>query len=420
MTVKRNAAVGFIFITLLIDSIGLGIIIPVIPKLIQELTGTNLSVASEYGGWLTACYAIMQFICAPILGNLSDRYGRRPVLLTSLMGLGVDYIFLSFAPTIAWLFAGRIIAGICGASFTTGTAYLADISTPEKRAQNFGLVGAAFGLGFIIGPAIGGKCGEWGLRVPFMVAAGLSLLNFIYGYLILPESLPKENRRRFEWKRANPAGSLLHLRKYPIVSGLIVSFVLIYLSGWAVQATWTFYTMLKFNWSVGLVGYSLAFVGVLIAAVQGGLIRFTIPLLGQKNSVYAGFAFYMTGCVLFAFASESWMMFVFLIPYCLGGIAGPVLQGIISSQVPANEQGELQGALTSLMNLTSIIGPLLMTGLFAYFTSAHAPVYFPGAPYMMGALLIFFSILFSIPSLKAHHASLMTAITQDAGAEKPV
>src|SRR6185437_166820 len=374
--------VGFIFVTLLIDCIGLGIIIPVMPKLIQQLTGSNLSVASEYGGWLTAVYAIMQFVCAPILGNLSDRYGRRPVLLLSLFGLGVDYLFLSFAPTIGLLFVGRIIAGIFGASFTTGTAYLADISTPEKRAQNFGLVGAAFGLGFIIGPAIGGKFGELGLRVPFMVAAALSLLNCIYGLFILPESLLKENRRKFEWKRANPVGSLLHLKKYPIISGLIVSLILMYIAGYSVQATWTFYTMLKFNWSTGLVGYSLGFVGVLIAIVQGGLIRYTIPKFGQKNSIYIGLILYMTGCALFGFATQSWMMFAFLIPYCLGGIAGPALQGIISSQVPANEQGELQGALTSLMNVTSIIGPLIMTNLFGYFTSTKAPVYFPGAPYL--------------------------------------
>ncbi|HXS37812.1 MAG TPA: TCR/Tet family MFS transporter [Flavipsychrobacter sp.] len=407
MTVKRNAAVGFIFVTLLIDCIGLGIIIPVMPKLIQQLTGSNLSVASEYGGWLTAVYAIMQFVCAPILGNLSDRYGRRPVLLLSLFGLGVDYLFLSFAPTIGLLFVGRIIAGIFGASFTTGTAYLADISTPEKRAQNFGLVGAAFGLGFIIGPAIGGKFGELGLRVPFMVAAALSLLNCIYGLFILPESLLKENRRRFEWKRANPVGSLLHLKKYPIISGLIVSLILMYVAGYSVQATWTFYTMLKFNWSTGLVGYSLGFVGILIAIVQGGLIRYTIPKFGQKNSIYIGLILYMTGCALFGFATQSWMMFVFLIPYCLGGIAGPALQGIISSQVPANEQGELQGALTSLMNVTSIVGPLIMTGLFSYFTRPKAPVYFPGAPYLMGAILMLLSIIFSVGSLKAHHLATL-------------
>ncbi|HUX83755.1 MAG TPA: TCR/Tet family MFS transporter [Chitinophagaceae bacterium] len=406
MKKNRNASVGFIFITLLIDCIGLGIIIPVIPKLIQELTGSNLSVASEYGGWLTASYAIMQFMCAPILGNLSDRFGRRPILLLSLLGLGIDYLFLSFAPTIAWLFLGRIIAGIFGASFTTGSAYLADISTEENRSQNFGMVGAAFGLGFIIGPAIGGKFGELGLRVPFMIAAGFSLLNCLYGFLILPESLSRENRRSFEWKRSNPVGSLLHLRKYPVVSGLIVTLVLIYMAGYSVQATWTFYNMLKFNWSMSLVGYSLATVGVLLALVQGGLIRVAIPLLGQKYAILSGLLLEIIGCLLFGFATSSWMMFAFLVPYCVGSISGPALQGVISSQVPSNEQGELQGALTSLMNVTSIAGPLLMTSLFGYFSRPNALVYFPGAPYLMGALLLALGLLFSLRSLNAHRAQL--------------
>jgi DHA1 family tetracycline resistance protein-like MFS transporter len=406
---RKNASVTFIFITLLIDCIGIGIIIPVIPKLITELTGSNLSVASEYGGWLTASYAIMQFFCAPIMGNLSDRYGRRPILLGSLLGLGIDYLFLSFAPTIAWLFLGRIIAGIFGASFTTGTAYLADISTPENRSQNFGMVGAAFGLGFIIGPAIGGKFGEFGIRVPFMVAAGFSLLNFIYGFFILPESLPKESRRRFEWKRSNPVGALVHLKKYPVISGLVITLVLTYLAGYSVQATWTFYNMFKFNWSMALVGYSLAVVGLLIALVQGGLIRVIIPLMGQKNSIFVGLALEVAASLFFGFANSSWMMFALLIPYCLGSVSGPALQGVISSQVPSNEQGELQGALTSLMNVSSIIGPLLMTSLFGYFSSSQALVYFPGAPYLMGAILLIFAYLFSVRTLKNHQDQLVIA-----------
>ncbi|MGN6567662.1 MAG: TCR/Tet family MFS transporter [Flavipsychrobacter sp.] len=410
MTVKRTNALGFIFITILIDVIGLGIIIPVFPKLIQGLTGASLSQASTIGGWLSVVYAFMQFLCSPILGGLSDRFGRRPVLLISLLGLGVDYVFQAAAPTIGWLFLGRIIAGMCGASFTTATAYIADISTPEKRAQNFGLVGAAFGLGFIIGPAIGGICGQWGPRIPFVVAACFSLLNFLYGYFILPESLEKDHRRDFNLKRANPLGSLKQLRRYPIVSGLVISFTLIYLSGQAVQSTWAYFTMLKFNWSTQMVGYSLSVVGVLIALVQGGLIRVTIPAFGQKNSVYIGLALYTVALVLFAFAYKGWMMYAFLVPYCLGGIAGPALQGIISSQVPHNEQGELQGALTSLMSLTTIFGPLMMNNLFAWFTSKAAPVYFPGAAFMAGAVLMFISIFFAVPSLKSYHLSTKQTI----------
>ena len=397
---RKQAALGFIFITLLIDSIGFGIIIPVMPTLITQMIHGNLSVASEYGGWLTFAYSFMQFICAPIVGNLSDKYGRRPVLLFSLFGFGVDYLFLSVAPTIWWLFVGRIIAGITGASFTTASAYIADISTPEKRAQNFGLIGAAFGLGFIIGPGIGGQLTNYGIRFPFFAAAVLALLNWLYGYFILPESLSKEHRREFEWKRANPLGSLMQLKKYPAVAGLIVSLILVYISVHAVQSTWTFYNMEKFNWTPQLVGYSLTFVGVMIALVQGGLIRVIIPKLGKERSVYVGLCLYSIGFLLFAFATKGWMMFAFLIPYALGGIAGPSIQGIISTHVPPNEQGELQGALTSLMSATSIVGPVLMTSLFAYFTDKNAPLIFPGAPFAMGAFLTMLSSLLAYRSLK--------------------
>lgn len=409
MSVKRSSALGFIFVTILIDVIGFGIIIPVMPKLIQQLTGDNLSNAAKWGSWLTFSYATMQFFFSPVLGGLSDRFGRRPILLFALLGLGLDYVFQAFAPTIAWLFVGRIIAGITGASFTTATAYIADISVPEKRAQNFGMVGAAFGLGFIIGPVIGGISAQWGPRVPFMVAACFSLLNFLYGYFILPESLLKENRRKFDWKRANPVGSLMHLKRYPIVSGLVVTLFLVYVAANAVQSVWTFYTMLKFGWTEKIVGYSLGVVGLLVAIVQGGLIRFITPKLGIKNSVYAGLILYTLGMVLFAFAGQGWMMFAFLVPYCLGGIAGPALQGIISNQVPPNEQGELQGALTSLMSVSAIIGPLIMNNLFAYFTSASAPVYFPGMHFIAGALMIAVGILFAIRSLTAHHLATQEA-----------
>ncbi len=398
---KNNKAIIFIFITLLIDVIGIGIIIPVVPSLVSQLTGEGFNEASRYGGWLMFSYAVMQFIFSPIIGNLSDKYGRRPVLLLSLLGLGLDYLLHAVAPTIAWLFAGRIIAGLFGASFTTATAYIADVSTPEKRAQNFGMVGAAFGLGFIIGPVIGGLSADWGgARMPFYVAAGFSLLNFLYGYFILPESLPKEKRRAFEWKRANPVGSLIQLNKYPIVSGLIASLLLIYIAAHAVQSNWGFYTMFQFNWTEKEVGYSLGFVGFLVALVQGGLIRLIIPKIGKKRAVYFGIALYGIGLSLFAFANQSWMMYAFCIPYCLGGIAGPTLQGIISTQVPDNEQGELQGALTSLMSVTTIIGPLLMNNLFATFSSESALVYFPGMAFLSGALLTFLSAFLSWKNLK--------------------
>jgi DHA1 family tetracycline resistance protein-like MFS transporter len=402
MSKKRSAALGFIFITLLIDITGLGIIIPIMPALIQELIGGDLSQAATYGGWLMFSYAVMQFFFSPILGNLSDRYGRRPILLLSLLGLGVDYLVLAVAPTIGWLFVGRIMAGISGASITTATAYIADISTPEKRAQNFGMVGVAFGLGFILGPWLGGLLGTYGSRIPFYASAGLALLNTLYGYFVLPESLKPENRRKFDWKRATPGGSLKHLKKYPVIYGLVASYVLIYLASHAVQSTWNYFTPEKFHWSKMMVGNSLAFVGLMVAIVQGGLIRVVNPKLGQKRSVILGLCFYAVGLVLFAFASEGWMMFVFLIPYCLGGIAGPALQGIMAGQVPANEQGELQGALTGLTSLTMVVGPLLMTNLFSFFTRKGGSFYFPGAPFLLGAILIIGSILAALGSLRLY------------------
>ncbi len=399
MSDKRTAAVGFIFVTLLIDTIGFGVIIPVLPNLITELTGGTTGEAARIGGWLLFAFAIVQFVFAPILGGLSDRYGRRPILLGSLLGFGINYFFLAFAPTIGWLFVGRIIAGVMGASFSTAGAYIADVSSPEKRSENFGMIGAAFGLGFIIGPALGGLLGSFGPRVPFLVAAGLSLLNFLYGFFILPESLKPENRRAFEWKRANPIGSLLNLARYPVILGLVASLVLVYIAVHAVQSNWAYYTIEKFKWTSAMIGLSLAAVGLLVAGVQGGLIRIIIPRLGQKRSIYLGLALYCIGFTLFAFATRGWMMFAFLVPYCLGGIAGPALQGIISLQVPANEQGELQGALTSLMSATSIVGPLLMTQLFGYFTASNGPLYFPGAPMLMGAVLTLFSLLLAMKAL---------------------
>ena len=400
MITNRKAAIGFIFVTLLIDITGLGLIIPVMPKLIEELLHTSdVSKASQYAGWLTFAYAITQFVFAPVLGNLSDKYGRRPILLFSLLGFGIDYLFLSFAPSIGWLFVGRIIAGVTGASFTTASAYIADISTNENRAQNFGMIGAAFGLGFILGPMIGGLLGELGSRVPFFVAAGLALLNCAYGYFVLPESLDKEHRRAFEWKRANPVGSLLQLRKYPAVSGLIISLILIYIAGHSVQSNWSFFNIEKFGWSPKMIGISLGIVGLLVGVVQGGLVRVVNPKIGNEKSIYLGLGLYALGLLLFAFASQGWMMFVFLIPYCLGGIAGPALQSLISGHVPPNEQGELQGALTSLMSATSIIGPPLMTNLFAYFTKEEAPVYFPGAAFFLGALLMIASTYYAYKAL---------------------
>lgn len=403
MSQSRTPALVFIFITMLIDVIGFGLIIPVLPRLLEELTGGGLSTAARWGGILMFTYAAMQFLFSPIIGGLSDRYGRRPVILASLFAFSIDFVIQGFAPSLWWFFVGRVLAGITGASFTSGMAYIADVSPPEKRAQNFGLVGAAFGMGFIIGPLLGGVVSYYyGVRAPFFAAAGLAMLNWLYGYFILPESLAPENRRPFDWKRANPIGSLLSLRRYPIILSLVASLICIYVAGHANQSTWTYITMMKFNWDERWVGYSLAFVGLMTGIVQGGLTRILIPKLGQRNSVFIGLGLYAVGFLLFAFATQGWMMFAFMIPFSLGGIAGPSLQGIISGQVPDNEQGELQGALTSLISLTSIIGPLLMTYLFAYFTAPASSVQFPGAPFLMGAVLSLLSMLLAMRSLFKH------------------
>ena len=401
---KRPAALTFIFITLLIDVIGFAIIIPVLPKLIEKLIHGNVSSASRISGLLLVAFSGMQFLFSPLIGNLSDRYGRRPVLLLSLLGFGVDYLFLAFAPSIGWLFLGRIIAGILGASFTTASAYIADVSSPEKRAQNFGMIGVAFGLGFIIGPVIGGLLGKMDTQYPFYAAAALAFLNTAYGFFILPESLSKEHRRPLDWKRCNPLGTLIQLKKYPTVLGLAVCLFVVYFAGQAVQSVWTFYTMQKFKWDEALVGYSLGFIGLMIAVVQGGLIRIAIPKLGQQRSIWVGLSLYAVGMLLFGIANRGWMMFAFMVPYALGGIAGPALQGFMTNEVPRNEQGELQGGLTSLMSLSSIFGPWFMTWIFYYFTSPRAPMYLPGAPYYIAAVLMLISVFLAINSFKNHKA----------------
>ena len=416
---SRQAAMGFILVTVFVDVIGWGLIIPVMPTLIAGMKKMPVNEASSYGGWLLSAYAIMQFVCAPILGNLSDKYGRRPVLLFSLFGFGIDYLFLALAPSYGWLFVGRIIAGITGASFTTASAYIADISTNETRAKNFGMIGAAFGLGFIIGPAIGGLLSGLGIRAPFYAAAILCFLNFLYGYFILPESLGKEHRREFEWKRANPLGSLIQLKKYPALGGLMLALFLVYLAAQAVQGNWNYFTMYRFSWNAKMVGVSLAVVGLLVALVQAVLTRIVNPRIGNERSVYLGLVFYAAGLFLFAFATKGWMMFVFLVPYCLGGIAGPSLQSIMSANVPKNEQGELQGALTSIMNLTTIIGPALMTNLFKYFTEPVAPFYFPGSSFFLGAILIMIGVYVAYLALrKGHH--LVVPSVENVNRESPV
>ncbi len=400
MSSKKSAAIGFIFITMLIDIIGIGIIIPVIPKLLQELNHSDISEAAQLGGWLAFAYAFTQFLCAPLMGSLSDKYGRRPVLLISLLAFAVDYLVLALEPNVPWLFVGRIIAGITGASISTAMAYISDVSTPENKAKNFGLVGAAFGIGFIIGPVIGGLLGQFGSRVPFYAAAALCFVNFVYGYFVLPESLTPEKRRVFEWKAANPIGALARLKKFPNIIGLVVAMFFMYFASHAVNGNWSFYTMYRYNWDERMVGISLGVVGVLVALVHGVLVRFVNPRIGNGKSILIGYSVNSVGLLLIAFASQEWMVFVFLIPYCLGGLAGPAIQSEITNHVPANEQGQIQGTLASLNSATATFGPLVMTSIFYFFTHDSAPFKFPGAPFVLASILMVFAFFMAYKGLK--------------------
>lgn len=397
---KHSAALGFIFVTLFVNVLGLGVIIPVMPKLLETLGQIDVSTATQYSGYLTFTYASMQFLFSSVLGNLSDRYGRRPVLLSSLLGFGIDYIFMAFAPTIGWLFVGRTIAGITGASNSTATAYIADISTGKNRAANFGLVGAASGLGFIIGIGLGAYLGDINVKYPFMAAAAFALINAAYGYFVLPESLALKNRRKFEWKKSNPISSLRNLGKYPALIGLVASFSLVYVAQKAVEYVLSFFLIEKFNWTLNSIGTLGIFIGVVLVAIQGGLIRYTIPKFGQEKNIVAGLLFYTIGLTLIAFANHGWLMYLYMIPYCLGGISGPALQGLITSTVSPKEQGELQGSLTSLTSVAVIIGPLLMSSVFHLFTHRNTTAYFPGAPYILGAVLMLISVFLAIRSFK--------------------
>ncbi len=402
---KAKGAIWFIFVTIFIDVMGLGIIIPVIPKLLEHLGHVDNSAASEINGWLTFTYALMQVLFSPVMGNLSDRFGRRPVLLISLIGFSIDYTFMAFAPSVFWLFIGRTIAGITGATMATATAYIADISTGDKRASNFGIVGAASGLGFIIGISAGAFLGDINIKFPFMAAAAAALFNALYGYFVLPESLDAAHRRKFDWKRANPIGSFMQLGKYKALAGLAIAFTLVYIAQKAVEYQLSFYVYEKFNWSMTSVGILGIFIGVLLIGIQGGLIRYLIPKWGLKKNIITGLISYGAGLTLIAFASRGWMVYLFMIPYCFGGISGPALQGLITSKFPQNEQGELQGGLALLSSISLIIGPLVMGYSFKFFTHKGSSVYFPGAPYILGAILMLISIVLVIRSLKKEIAT---------------
>ena len=386
-------ALVFIMITLIVDMIGFGIVIPVAPKIIMELTGDGLSAAAKWGGWLSFTFALMLFLCAPLIGNLSDRFGRRPVIIASLIAIGIDYAITGWAPTIYWLFIGRFLSGVAGASYTTANAYIADITPPERRAVNFGLVGGAFSLGFIVGPWIGGVLGDVNPRLPFFAAAAMALANALFGLLVLKESLPRKDRRTFEWWRANPLGALAALRRFPGIAGMIGILVLIRLAHDANPSVWTYYTMLKFGWSIRDVGNSMMFIGVVLAINYILVARWLIPRIGEVRATYVSLSAGAVGFVGYAFATQGWMMYAWMAVWSLMALSMPSLNAIMSKQVGPSEQGELQGALSSVGGLTSVVAPPLLTGLFAWFTGPAAPVYFPGAAFFAAGIFLALALL---------------------------
>ena len=395
----KKAALLFIFITILVDVIGIGIILPIIPELIMELTGEGNHMAIIYGMWLTTAFAGMQFLFSPVLGEISDRFGRRPILLLALLGLSIDYLIHAWAPTITWLFLGRFLAGITGASFTVASAYIADISTREEKAKNFGLIGAAFGIGFIIGPGIGGFFGEINIRLPFYIAAGLTFANFLFGWFFVPESLIPENRRKINVMKMIPGVSLVALRNYKGLLLLISAFFLANLAGQALPSTWSYYGIERYNWNPRQIGISLMVVGLLVAIVQGFLVGVLVKKFGKRKVITYGFLLWTVGMFLFSFASEPWMLYAFLIPYALGGIAGPTVQGVISNQVPDNEQGILQGSITGLVSITAILGQLIFSPVFYYFVRPEGDIYFAGAPYALAALFLLAAFLLAFTAM---------------------
>jgi MFS transporter, DHA1 family, tetracycline resistance protein len=382
----------FITVTVMLDAMGIGLIMPVMPDLIKELQGETISAAAIVGGFLAFTYSIMQFLCAPMLGNLSDAYGRRVILLGSLVAMGVDYFLMAVAGSLWLLFVARFISGVTGATYSTAAAYLADISKPEDRAANFGLIGAAFGLGFILGPAIGGLLGEYGTRAPFIAAGIFALINAAFGWFAIPETLAAANRRPFEWSRANPFRALLRLREIPAVGGLVLVMFVYTIANYVYPAVWSFFGIERFGWSARTVGLSLAFYGLMAAIVQGVLIRPILRRLGERRTAMAGFLITALGMTILAFIRDGFWVFALMPITALGVIVGPALQGMSANRVSDSEQGELQGVISSVNGIAMIISPLVMTGLFRFFTREGAEIYLPGAPFLLGALLTLVSM----------------------------
>ena len=391
---KRTAALIFIFITVLIDVLSFGVIIPVLPGLVRQFTGGDFVQAAWWIGIFGFLFAAIQFVSSPIQGTLSDRYGRRPVILLSCLGLGIDFVLMALAQSLPWLLVARIFSGMFSASFTTANAYIADVTAPEKRAKAFGMIGAAFGLGFILGPILGGQLSKFDLRAPFWFAAGLALLNFLYGWFVLPESLPKEKRTtRFDWAHANPIGSLVLLKKYPQVFGLAAVVFLANFAHYVYPSVFVLFAEYQYRWSEEQVGLVLAIVGVCSVIVQAGLIGPLVKKLGERRALLLGLACGVVGFVIYGVADVGWVFLIGLPISALWGVAGPASQSLITRQVDASAQGRVQGALMSLVSLAGVFAPLAFAGTFGLFISERAPAHLPGAAWLLAALLLFSALV---------------------------
>jgi DHA1 family tetracycline resistance protein-like MFS transporter len=379
----KNLPLTFIFITVVIDAMGIGLILPVMPDLIREVNGGDLGQAALWGGILTTVYAVMQFGFGPLVGNLSDRFGRRPVLLTSLVVMAIDYVVMALAGAIWLLFIGRIVGGVTAATQSTAMAYVADISKPEEKSANFGLIGAAFGVGFVFGPLIGGLLASYGTRAPFYAAAVLASANFLFGYFVLPETVTDRIRRPFSWLRANPFGAFKHVGALPGLRPLLVLMFFYGVAFFVYPAVWAYYGQIRFGWGPGMVGVSLAVYGISIAVVQGVLIRPILARIGDRRAVILGLIVEVAAFVFLGFVQAGWMALAFTVVAAFGAIAGPALQGIMSRTADDNQQGELQGILTSINAIAVIFAPLIMTQTFFFFTREDAPIYSPGAPFLL-------------------------------------
>ncbi|MDE0112978.1 MAG: TCR/Tet family MFS transporter [Albidovulum sp.] len=385
---KKRLPLLFVLFTVAIDAVGIGLIIPVMPDLLIEVGDGTLTNAAAWGGILSSVFAVMQFVCGPTIGSLSDRYGRRPVLLVSLFFMSLDYLIMGFAHAIWLLLLGRIIGGITAATAATAAAFVSDISTPDEKAQNFGLIGAAFGIGFILGPVLGAAFAELGTRGPFFAAAALSMCNLALGYFVLPETVTDDIRRPFSWKRANPVGGFYHIARLPGLGTLISALFIYQLAILVYPSVWSYYSVERFDWGPRMIGISIACYGVMIALVQGGLIRLCLKFLGERGTIRTGMLFTAIGCLGFGIIDQSFAVFVLIPISALGAVFTPAIHGIMARTALANQQGELQGVIASVNSIAYVFSPLLMTQVFNAFVSPETDYYLPGAPFLVAMVLV--------------------------------